>query len=58
MMTLNTLIGFVIGVIRCPWGTWRSLKSLVQYAAETISKPSSVDIREAQWSKSIGTLEE
>ena len=37
MMVLNTLIGFVIGVVRCPWSAWRSLKSLVKYAAVTLS---------------------
>jgi hypothetical protein len=55
MMAFSTLIGFVVGVIRCPWGTWRSLKSIVHYAAETISKPSNVDIQDAQWSKFRGT---
>ncbi|HTY75252.1 MAG TPA: hypothetical protein VMD05_06775 [Candidatus Nanoarchaeia archaeon] len=51
MISLSTLLGFVIGVVRCPWGTWRSLKSLVQYAADTINKPGKVNIRDAQWTK-------
>jgi len=36
MMVLSSLVGFVIGAVRCPWSALRCLKSLVQYAAATI----------------------
>ncbi len=38
MMSLCTLLGFAIGVVRCPWTAWSSLQSLVDYAATSVSK--------------------
>jgi hypothetical protein len=36
MMALSTLLGFVVGVTRCPWSAVGSFKSLIQYAAVTV----------------------